>query len=67
MKTTLKEEMRQSRMRPDVGKLSVELAVLRHISVCRDVNMSLSRCRWFIIVGNDNTEGRVHGSCKLHL
>ena len=59
--------MLQSHMRPDVGQLSVELAVLRHIYVCSDVNMSLSRCWWCIIVGNDSIEGNVHGSCKLHL
>jgi len=50
MQTTLVATMLQSRMRPDVGQLSVELAVLRHIYVCSDVNMSLSRCWWRIIV-----------------
>jgi len=50
MQTTLVAVMLQSGMRPDVGQLSVELAVLRHIYVCSDVNMSLSRCWWRIIV-----------------
>jgi len=43
MQSTLVVAMLQSHMRPDVGQLSVELAVFRHI-VCSDVNMSLSRC-----------------------
>jgi len=44
MQTTLVEVMLLPRMRPDEGQLSVELPVLRHIYVCSDVNMSLSRC-----------------------
>ncbi len=67
MQSTLVATMLQSRMRPDVGQLSVELAVLRHIYVSSDVNMSLSRCYLCIIVGNDSIEGYVHVSCKLHL
>ncbi len=69
MQTTLVATMLQSRMRPDEGQLSVELAVLRHIYVyvCSDVNMSLSRCWWCIIVGNDSIEGNAHVSYKLHL
>ena len=62
MQTTLVATMLQSCMRSDVGQLSVELAVLRHIYVFSDVNMSLSRCWWFIIVGNDSKEGHIHGS-----
>ncbi len=65
--TTLVATMLKSRVRPDVGQLSVDLAVLRHIYVCSDVNMSLSRCWCFIIDGNDSKEGNVYGSCKLHL
>ncbi len=67
MQTTLGATMLQSHMRPDVAQLSVELAVLQHIYVCSDVNMSLSRCWWCIIVGNDRIEGHVYGSCILHL
>ena len=67
MQTALVATMIQSHMRPDVGQLSVDLAVLRHMYVCSDVNMSLSRCWWFIIDGNDSIEGNVYGSCKLHL
>ncbi len=67
MQTTLVATMLQSHMRPDAGQLSVELAVLRHMYVCSDVNMSLSRCWWCIIDGNDSIEGNVHVSCKLHL
>ncbi len=67
MQTTLVATVLQPRMRPDVGQLSVELAVLRHINVRSDVNMSLSRWQLFIIVGNDSIEGNVYGSCKLHL
>ena len=67
MQTALVATMMQSHMRPDVGQLSIELAVLRHIYVCSDVNMSLSRCWWFIIVVNDSIEGHVHVSCTLHL
>jgi len=44
MQTTLVAAMLQSHMRPDVGQLSVELAAFRHIHVCINVNMSLSRC-----------------------
>ncbi len=46
MQTTLVAAMLQSHMRPDEGKSSVyvELAAFRHIYVCIDVNMSLSRC-----------------------
>ncbi len=53
--------MLQSRMRPDEGQLSAELATsyLQHIYVRSDVNMSLSRCWWRIIVGNDSIEGNV--------
>ena len=40
MQTTLVATMLQSHMRPDVGQLSVELAVLRHMYVCSDVNMN---------------------------
>ena len=55
MQTTLVATMLQSHMRPDVGQLSVELAVsvFHHLNVCSDVNMSLSRCWWLIIVDND--------------
>ncbi len=53
--------------RPDEGELSVELAVLRHIYVCSYMNMSLSRCWWCIIVGNDSIEGNAHVSYRLHL
>ncbi len=67
MQTTLVATMLQSHMRPDEGQLSVELAVLRHIYVCSDVNMSLSRCWWCIIVGNISIEGNIHVSSKLHL
>ena len=67
MQTTLVATMLQSHMRPDEGQLSIELAVLRHIYVCSNVNMSLSRCWWLIIVGNDSIEENVHVSCKLHL
>ncbi len=62
MKSTLVATMLQPRMRVDVGQLSVELAVVRHIYVCSDVSMSVSRCWWFIIVGNDSIEGNVYGS-----
>ncbi len=37
MQTTLVLAMLKSRMRHDVGQLSVELAGLRHIYVCSDV------------------------------
>ncbi len=47
------------RMLPDEVQLSVKLAVLRHIYVCSDVNMSLSRSWWFIIVGYDGLEGYI--------
>ena len=47
----------RTRMRPDEGHLSVELAVLRHIYVCSDMNMSLSRRLWFIMVGNNSLQG----------
>ncbi len=67
MQTTLVAMMLQPRMRPDVGQLSVELAVLRHIYVCSDVNMSLSRCWCLIIDGNDSEEGNVYGSRRVHL
>ena len=67
MQTTLVAEMLQPRMRPDEGQLSVELAVMRHIYVCSDVNMSLTRCWWCIIVGNDSIDGNVYSSCKLLL
>jgi len=67
MQTTLVATMLQSHMRPDEGQLSIELAVLRHIYVCSNVNMSLSRCWWLIIVDNNSIEGNVHVSCKLHL
>ncbi len=43
MQTALVVAMLQSRKRPDEGQLSIDLAVLRHIYVCSDVNMSLSR------------------------
>ena len=59
--------MLQLRMRPDEDQLSEELAVFRDINVCSDVNMSLSRCWWFIIVGNDSIEGNIHGSYNLHM
>ena len=59
--------MLQSRMRLDEAQLIVELAVLQHIYEFSDVNMSLSRCWWFMILDNDSIEGHVHGSCKLHL
>ncbi len=67
MQTTLVLAMLQSRMRLDEGHLSVELATscLRHIYdiyVCSDVNMSLSRCKWCIIVGNDSIEEDGYGS-----
>ncbi len=75
MQTTLVAMMIQSHMRPDVGQLSVELAVLRHIYVCSDVSMSLSRCwwciisrcGWCIIVGHDSIAGSVHIACISHL
>ena len=67
MQTTLVATMLQSHMRPDEGQLSVELAAFRHIYVCINVDMSLSRCWWFIIDGNDSIEGNIHGSCNLHL
>ncbi len=56
MQPTVVATMLQSRMRPDEGQLSVELVALRYMYVCSDVNMSLSRCWWFIIVGNDSIE-----------
>ncbi len=59
MQTTLVAEMPKPHMTPDEGQLSVELAVLRHIYVCGDMNTSLSRYWWFIIVGNDSTEGNI--------
>ncbi len=59
--------MLQLRMRPDDDQLSEELAVFRHINVCINVNMSLSRCWWFVIVGNDGIEGNVHGSYDFHM
>ncbi len=61
MHITLVVTMLQSRMRPDVGQLSVELAVLRQMDVCSDVNMSLSRCWCSIIDGKDGSEERVYG------
>ena len=67
MQTTLVATMLQSHVRPDEGQLSVGLAVSRHMYVCSDVNMSLSRCWWLITVGNDSIEGNLYGSCKLHL
>ena len=64
MKSTLVAAMLQSHVRPDVGQLSVELliSVFHHLNVCSDVNMSLSRCWWCIIVGKDSIEGNVYGS-----
>ena len=65
MKTTLVAAMLQPRMRLDECQLlSVELliSVFHHLNVCSDVNMSLSRCWWFIIVDNDSIEGNVYGS-----
>ena len=50
MQTTLAAAMLQSHMRSDEGQLIVELAVLRHIYVCSDVNMSLSQCCWWCII-----------------
>ncbi len=67
MQTTLVAAMLQSRMRPDEGQLSEELAVFSHINVCINVNMSLSRCWWFIIVGNDSIDDNIHGSYNLHM
>ena len=67
MKSTLVAAMLQPRMRPDEDQLSEELAVFRHMNVCINVNMSLSRCWWFIIVGEDGMEDNVHCICKLHL
>ena len=46
-------------MRPDEDKSSVELAAFRHIHVYIDVNISLSRCWWFIIVGTDSIVGKI--------
>ncbi len=46
-------------MRPDEGQLSVELAVLRHIYVCSDMDMNLSRCKWFIKVSIDCIEAHI--------
>ncbi len=54
MQTTNVATMLQPHRSPDRGQLSVELAVLRHIYVCSDVNMSLSHCWWFIIFANDS-------------
>ncbi len=44
MEAILVAAMLLSRKRSDEGQLSRELTVLRHIDVCSDVNMSLSRC-----------------------
>ncbi len=46
MQTALVAAMLQSHLRPDEGKSSVELAAFRHIYVCINVNMSLSRWAW---------------------
>ena len=62
MRTTLLAAQLLSRMRPDEGQLSVELAVLRHIYVCNDVNimnMILIRCLWILIAGNDSIQGNI--------
>ncbi len=62
MQTTLVAAKLQSRIRPVEGqlRLSLLLAVLRHIYVCNDVNMNLSRCLWFIKDGNDSIQGLLH-------
>ena len=65
MQTTLVAAMLQCRLRPDEEQLSG--ATIAPSSMCSDVNMSLSRCWCFIIVGNDSIEGNVYGSCELHL
>ncbi len=44
METALVAAMLQSRTRLVEGQLNVVLAVLQHIYVCSDVNVSLSRC-----------------------
>ena len=67
MHTTLVAAVLQSHMGPDEGQWSVELVVLRHIDVCSDEILSLIRCEWFIIVGNDSIEGHIEGSFILHL
>ncbi len=60
MQTALVATMMQSHMRPDVGQLSVELAVVRHSYVCSEGIISLSR-RWIlIIVDNDSIEGNIY-------
>ncbi len=67
MHTTLVAAMLKSHMGPDEGQWSVELGVLRHIDVCSDVNMSPSRCKCFIIGGEDSIEGHIEGLCKPQL
>ncbi len=44
MHTTLEMAMLQSRMRPDEGRLSVELAVVLITDVCSALNKELSGC-----------------------
>ncbi len=67
MQTATVSAMLQSCMRPDEVQSIVELAVLRHIYVCSDVNMSLSRSWCCILVGNDGIEEYVYGSWRVHL
>ncbi len=67
MQANLVAAMLQSRMRPDEGLFTIEIAVLRHIYVCSDVKTSLSRCWWCIIVDNDSIEKNAHVSCNLDL
>ncbi len=67
MQTTLVEEMLLPRMRPDEGQLSVELAILRHIDVCSDVTMRLSRCERNSVVGGESVDLGGRRLIKKHM